>query len=69
MYITKNEKEYLQRDLFKAIQENRNLTSYVQRAINPFGEYEKPTKKDVIDVVVEPVIEAKPKAVKWTKVY
>lgn len=72
MYITKNEKKYLQRDLFKAIQENRDLTSYVQRAINPFGEYEKPTKKDVINVVVEPVIEAKevkPKAVKWTKVY
>lgn len=55
-------------DLFKAIQENRDLTSYVQRAINPFGEYEKPAKKDVIDVV-EPVVEAKPKAVKWTKVY
>ncbi|MEE3693882.1 hypothetical protein V2I21_01850 [Campylobacter sp. CLAX-22107-21] len=59
-------------DLFKAIQENRDLTTYVQRVINPFGEDEKPTKKDVIDVVVEPVIEAKevkPKAVKWTKVY
>ncbi|WP_086290496.1 hypothetical protein [Campylobacter devanensis] len=58
-------------DLFKAIQENRDLTSYVQRAINPFGEYEKPAKKDVIDVV-EPVVEAKEvksKAVKWTKVY
>ncbi|WP_086226421.1 hypothetical protein [Campylobacter devanensis] len=55
-------------DLFKAIQENRDLTPYVKRVINPFGEDEKPAKKDVIDVV-EPVVEAKPKAIKWTKVY
>lgn len=54
-------------DLFKAIQENRDLTPYVKRVINPFGEDEKPTVKEN-----EPVIEAKevkPKAVKWTKVY
>ena len=56
-------------DLFKAIQENRDLTPYVKRVINPFGEDEKPIQKDI---VIEPVIEAKevkPKAVKWTKVY
>lgn len=56
-------------DLFKAIQENRDLTPYVKRVINPFGEDEKPIQKDI---VAEPVIEAKevkPKAVKWTKVY
>ncbi|MBR6641659.1 MAG: hypothetical protein IKL08_05665 [Clostridia bacterium] len=56
-------------DLFKAIQENRDLTPYVKRVINPFGEDEKPVQKDI---VAEPVIEAKevkPKAVKWTKVY
>lgn len=54
-------------DLFKAIQENRDLTPYVKRVINPFGEDELPTQKES-----EPVIEAKevkPKAVKWTKVY
>lgn len=54
-------------DLFQAIQENRDLTPYVKRIINPFGEDEKPAVKDI-----EPVIEAKevkPKAVKWTKVY
>lgn len=54
-------------DLFKAIQENRDLTPYVKRVINPFGEDEKPIEKES-----EPVIEAKevkPKAVKWTKVY
>lgn len=54
-------------DLFQAIQENRDLTPYVKRVINPFGEDELPTQKES-----EPVIEAKevkPKAVKWTKVY
>ena len=54
-------------DLFKAIQENRDLTPYVKRVINPFGGDEKPIEKES-----EPVIEAKevkPKAVKWTKVY
>ncbi|WP_086302593.1 hypothetical protein [Campylobacter vicugnae] len=54
-------------DLFKAIQENRDLAPYVKRVINPFGEYEEPTVKES-----EPVIEAKevkPKAAKWTKVY
>lgn len=56
-------------DLFQAIQENRDLTPYVKRVINPFGEDEKPVQKDI---VAEPVIEAKevkPKAVRWTKVY
>lgn len=54
-------------DLFQAIQEERDLASYIKRVINPFGEDEKPTQKES-----EPVIEAKevkPKAVKWTKVY
>lgn len=54
-------------DLFKAIQEERDLTPYIKRVINPFGEDEKPTQKES-----EPVIEAKevkPKTVKWTKVY
>lgn len=54
-------------DLFQAIQENRDLTPYVKRVINPFGEDEKPVVTES-----EPVIEAKevkPKAVKWTKVY
>lgn len=54
-------------DLFKAIQEERDLAPYVKRVINPFGEDEKPTVTES-----EPVIEAKevkPKAVKWTKVY
>lgn len=54
-------------DLFQAIQENRDLTPYVKRVINLFGEDEKPIEKES-----EPVIEAKevkPKAVKWTKVY
>ncbi|ARR02720.1 hypothetical protein CVIC8964_1333 [Campylobacter vicugnae] len=54
-------------DLFQAIQENRDLTPYVKRVINPFEEDELPTQKES-----EPVIEAKevkPKAVKWTKVY
>lgn len=54
-------------DLFKAIQENRDIAPYVKRVINPFGEDELPTQKES-----EPVIEAKevkPKAVKWTKVY
>lgn len=54
-------------DLFQAIQENRDLTPYVKRVINPFGEDEKPTVKES-----EPIIEAKevkPKSVKWTKVY
>lgn len=55
-------------DLFQAIQENRDLTPYVKRVINPFGEDEKPIQ----EVVVEPITEAKEvkaKAVKWTKVY
>ena len=60
-------------DLFKAIQENRDLTPYVKRVINPFGEDEKPIQKDIVaEPITEPVIEAKevkPKAVKWTKVY
>lgn len=54
-------------DLFKAIQEERDLAPYIKRVINPFGEDELPTQKES-----EPVIEAKevkPKAVKWTKVY
>ena len=54
-------------DLFKAIQEERDLVPYIKRVINPFGEDELPTVKES-----EPVIEAKevkPKAVKWTKVY
>lgn len=54
-------------DLFKAIQEERDLAPYIKRVINPFGEDEKPTVTES-----EPVIEAKevkPKAVKWTKVY
>lgn len=54
-------------DLFQAIQENRDLTPYIKRVINPFGEDEKPVVTES-----EPVIEAKevkPKAVKWTKVY
>lgn len=54
-------------DLFKAIQENRDIAPYVKRVINPFGEDELPTVTES-----EPVIEAKevkPKAVKWTKVY
>lgn len=54
-------------DLFKAIQEERDLAPYIKRVINPFGEDEKPAVTES-----EPVIEAKevkPKAVKWTKVY
>lgn len=54
-------------DLFKAIQEERDLAPYIKRVINPFGEDELPTQTES-----EPVIEAKevkPKAVKWTKVY
>lgn len=54
-------------DLFRAIQEERDLAPYIKRVINPFGEDEKPTAKES-----EPLIEAKevkPKAVKWTKVY
>lgn len=56
-------------DLFQAIQENRDLTPYIKRVINPFGEDEKPVQEDI---VAQPVIEAKEvkaKAVKWTKVY
>ena len=56
-------------DLFKAIQEDRDLAPYVKRVINPFGEDEKPTQEEII---VEPVTEAKEvksKPVRWTKVY
>lgn len=59
-------------DLFQAIQENRDLTPYVKRVINPFGEDEKPIQEVVVEPITEAVIEAKEvkaKAVKWTKVY
>ena len=60
-------------DLFQAIQENRDLTPYVKKVINPFGEDENPTQEDIIvEPVTEAVLEAKevkPKPVKWTKVY